>query len=337
MKKILYIGNNLSKKSKYHSAMDTLSSMLKNEGFELTCSSSKSNKILRLFSMCLIIFFKRNKTDYVLIDTFSTTNFYYALITSQIARMFSIKYIPILHGGNLPWRIDNKPYFSNLIFNNSYKNISPSKYLQFEFSKRGYKVNFIPNAIEIKDYKFRERRKVKFKILWVRAFDKTYNPLLAIKVLNKLKIINPQVELCMVGPEKDDTFKKSMELVNKMNLKDNIKFTGVLVKEEWHELSKGYDIFMNTTNIDNMPVSIIEAMALGFPIVSTNAGGLPYLISNNNDGVLVSVNNEKEMANAILELMKKPQFVEKLSQNARKKAESFDLENVKQKWLKILN
>jgi len=336
MKKILYIGNNLSKNSNYHSAMDTLSSMLIDEGFDVKCSSSKSNKILRLFSMCFSIIIMRKRTDFILIDTFSTTNFYYALITSQIARMFSIKYIPILHGGNLPWRIDNKRYFSNLIFKNSYKNISPSKYLQFEFSKRGYEVNFIPNAIEIKSYKFRERREVKFKILWVRAFEKTYNPLLAIKVLSKLKIINQQVELCMVGPEKDDTYKKSKELVNKMNLKENIKFTGVLPKEKWHRISEEYDIFLNTTNIDNMPVSIIEAMALGFPIISTNAGGLPYLIENEVNGLLVPINNENDMVESILELINNPNKAEKLSLNARKKALTFDMDIVKNMWLTIL-
>ena len=111
MKKILYIGNNLAKNSNYHSAMDTLSSMLIDEGFDVKCSSSKSNKILRLFSMCFSIIIMRKRTDFILIDTFSTTNFYYTLITSQIARMFSIKYIPILHGGNLPWRIITKGIF----------------------------------------------------------------------------------------------------------------------------------------------------------------------------------------------------------------------------------
>ena len=83
-------------------------------------------------------------------------------------------------------------------------------------------------------------------------------------------------------------------------------------------------------------MSVTEAMALGLPIVSTNAGGLPYLIDNNVDGVLVPINNEDEMANAIIKLIKNPTKAVELSLNARKKSESFDLEKVKEQWLTIL-
>ena len=336
MARILYIGNNLSKKSKYNSTMATLSSLLMNEGFTVTCSSSKSNKILRLFAMCIAVISNRNKVDFVLIDTFSTTNFYYALITSQLARLFSLKYIPILHGGNLPSRLDKSIYFSKLIFNNSFKNVSPSNYLKDEFKLRGFNTDYIPNGILIKDYEYKKRSELKATILWVRAFDKTYNPLLAIKALALVKLHYNDVKLCMVGPDKDGSLSEVKALAKQLNLTKNTIFTGVLPKEQWHAISKEYAIFLNTTNIDNMPVSIIEAMALGLPIVSTNAGGLPYLIDNNVDGVLVPINNDKEMANAIIKLIQNPTKGVELSLNARKKSESFDLDNVKQQWLTIL-
>lgn len=316
--------------------MATLTTLLKEEGLSVTCSSSKSNKFLRLLSMCFAVIYNRNKVDFILIDTFSTVNFYYALIISQLSRLFSLKYIPILHGGNLPFRLDKSVYFSNLIFNNSYKNISPSNYLIDEFRLRGFDTVYIPNGISIKDYNYKKRIKLKPKILWVRAFDKTYNPLLAIKVLALVKLSHKNVKLCMVGPEKDNSLNETKLLVKKLNLEKNCNFTGVLAKEKWHEVSKEYDVFINTTTIDNMPVSIIEAMALGFPIISTNVGGLPYLINNNIDGILVPPNNEKEMANAIINLIKNPLKVEELSLNARVKAESFDLDTIKQQWLSIL-
>lgn len=336
MKKILYIGNNLAKKSKYNSTMATLSELLSSEGYEVICSSDKTNKIVRILNMCLSVVKNRNDIDFVLIDTFSTTNFYYALITSQLARLFSLKYIPILHGGNLPSRLDQSVLFSKLIFNNSYKNVSPSNYLKNEFELRGFSTVYIPNGIVIKDYKYKKRSELKAKILWVRAFDKIYNPLLAIKVLALVKLHDDNVKLCMVGPDKDGSISEVKKLVKQLNLTKNTVFTGVLPKEQWHDISKEYDIFINTTNIDNMPVSILEAMALGLPIVSTNAGGLPYLIDHNIDGILVPVNNDKEMANAIIKLIKNPTKAVELSLNARKKAESFDLDNVKQQWLSIL-
>ncbi|WP_456377218.1 glycosyltransferase family 4 protein [Lutibacter sp.] len=336
MKRILYIGNNLSSKSKYNSTIATLSTLLKEEGLSVSCSSSKSNKFLRLLAMCIAIITNRNKVDFILIDTFSTTNFYFALITSQLARLFSLKYISILHGGNLPFRLDKSVFLSNLIFNNSYKNISPSSYLMEEFRLRGYNTVYIPNGILIKAYDYKKRSKLKPMVLWVRAFDKTYNPQLAIKVIALVKLRYKNVKLCMVGPEKDGSLHETKLLVKKLNLEKNCSFTGVLAKEKWHEISKDFDIFINTTNIDNMPVSIIEAMALGFPVISTNVGGLPYLITDKSDGILVPPNNEKEMANAIINLINNPLNSEELSLNARRKAESFDLDKVKQLWLSIL-
>ncbi|WP_457611476.1 glycosyltransferase family 4 protein [Lutibacter sp.] len=336
MKKILYIGNNFTKKTGYNSTMATLSQLLEDEGYLVTRFSDKKNKITRLLAMCMAVIIKGKKNDFILIDTFSTVSFYYALITSQIARLFSIKYIPILHGGNLPSRLDKSYFSSKLIFNNSYKNIAPSIYLQQAFKKKGFGTCFIPNGILIEEYNYKQRSVIQPKLLWVRAFDKTYNPLLAIKVLVELRKKYPQATLCMVGPDKDGTLGEAKKLAKKLGIYMSIKFTGVLSKEEWHRLSENYDIFINTTNVDNMPVSIIEAMALGLPIVSTNAGGLPYLISSNIDGILVNINNEQEMADAIIKIIESPSKVSELSQKARLKAEKYDLEIIKNQWLDLL-
>ena len=85
-KNILYIGNNLVRKTNYSTSMDILSNLLVSEGFIIYKSSSKSNKILRLLDMCIAILWNFRKVNYVLIDTFSTSNFYYALFTSQLCR-----------------------------------------------------------------------------------------------------------------------------------------------------------------------------------------------------------------------------------------------------------
>ena len=334
--RILYIGNDLSANTKYNSSMEILGNMLHLEGFKVTRASAIQNKFLRFVEMLWAVFINRNKVDYLLIDTFSTSNFYYAFGTSQLARFFSIKYIPILRGGNLPERLDNSRFLSELIFRNSYKNISPSNYLQQVFKEKGFKTVCIPNSIPIKEYDFKVRNVVEPKILWVRAFDKIYNPILAVKVLGLLKKEVKNVKLCMVGPVKDGTFEQVQLLVEKLNLSENIIFTGVLPKEKWHKLSEEYDIFINTTNIDNMPVSVLEAMALGLPIVSTNVGGIPYLITDKKNGILVPVNDERAMSDAILNLINNQKKANKISLEARLLAEQYDLENIKEQWFKLL-
>ena len=332
--KILYIGNNLTGKTKYNSTIVVLSSLLRSEGFSVTISSDKTNKLLRLLDMCFTLIKHRNKTDYVLIDTFSTINFYYAIIISQLARVFSLKYIPILHGGNLPERLEKNKLLSNLIFENSYKNVAPSNYLKSSFESKGYKTMFIPNILEIQNYKFKERKDLEPKLFWVRAFKQIYNPTLAIKVLALLKNKYPAAKLCMVGPFVDNSYNECLNLVSELKLENSVEFTNVLLKEDWHKKSEDYDIFINTTNFDNTPVSVMEAMALGLPVVSTNVGGMPFLIDDVSDGLLVTKSDENEMTNAILSILdnKYPN----LAVNARKKVENFSWDTNKEKWFQIL-
>ena len=332
--KILYIGNKTTKKTKSPTTLEDLANHLESENYTVYSSSEKLNKILRLLDMCFSVFQYRKKVDYILIDTYSTANFYYTFFTSQIARFFRIKYIPILHGGNLPSRLDRSKLMSNLIFKNSYKNIAPSGYLKHEFDKRGYKTELIPNVININDYEYKERILIEPKLLYVRAFSEIYNPIMAINVIKQLTLKYPNAKLCMVGPVKDKSFSEVTKLVDELNLESHIEFTGYLSKKEWHKKSNDYDIFINTTNVDNTPVSVIEAMALGLPVVSTNVGGIPFLITHKIDGLLIEKSNVNEMVDAIISLIKgEHQFI---ALKARSKVENFSWSVVKHKWIKIL-
>lgn len=334
-KSILYIGNNLTEKSKYNSTLTVLSNLFKKEGFTVYISSDKINKFLRLVEMLFSVVKYRNKVAYILIDTFSTTNFYYAFLTSQLARILKIKYIPILHGGNLPYRISKSVKMSNSLFKNSFVNVAPSNYLKTEFEKKGYTVKFIPNILEIENYTFKKRTNLKPTLLWVRAFKEIYNPTMAIEVLFLLKKEYPNAKLCMVGPFVDSSFENCQSLVEKYQLQVAVEFTGVLPKENWHKKSKEFDVFINTTNFDNTPISVMEAMALGLPIVTTNVGGISYLLENNTDALLVEKNNAIEMVNAIKSVLDGKH--KKLPLKARKKVENFDSLIVINQWKEILN
>ena len=333
-KSILYIGNDLRKSTRYTTTMDTLSYLLSSSGYNIYKSSSKVNKGFRLLDMWMTIILLRKKLDYVFIDTYSTSNFYYAVFISQLCRFFKLKYLPILHGGNLPYRLKKYPKFSSLVFNNSYENIAPSGYLKYEFEQKGFKTVLIPNVIPIHQYPYKERKKIAPKLLYVRAFAEIYNPTLAIEALKELKNTYPKAILCMIGPDKDGTLEDVKQLINKYHLNESVEITGVLAQKEWHKKSKAFDIFINTTNIDNTPVSVIEAMALGLPVVSTNVGGMPYLIQHNEDGVLVEKNNPSVMTKEICKIVEENKY--SLAINARKKVENFDWNIVQSKWIQLL-
>lgn len=334
MKNLLYIGNKLTKKGLNATTIDVLSKQLQEEGYFVVSTSSKKNQLLRLLDMIFSIV-KYNNVDYVLIDTYSTSAFWYAFFTSQFCRLFNLKYIPILHGGNLPFRLDKNSKFSKMIFHNAYINIAPSNYLLNEFRKRGFtNIIYIPNSIEVDKYIFKLRNQIHPKLIWVRAFASIYNPKMAVDVLRKLKEKFPEASLCMVGPDKDGSLQTTKDYAKSLHL--DVEFTGKLSKEEWCKLASNYDIFINTTNFDNTPVSVIEAMSLGLPIVSTNVGGIPFLIDDNQTGLLVDQGNVDSMVNAIELLLVDNELTEKLSENGRLKAESFNWDVTKKEWLNVL-
>jgi glycosyltransferase involved in cell wall biosynthesis len=334
-KNLLYIGNKLSAHGLNQTSIETLGVLLQKEGYSIHFSSSKKNQYFRLFDMCWTVVLQSKKTDCVLIDTYSTSSFWYAFFTSQLCRFFSIPYIPILHGGNLLNRLKKNPRLSKMIFDNSYKNVAPSNFLYNGFKEFGFQnLEFIPNTIEIDDYKFKKRGSFHPKLLWVRAFASIYNPKMAIDVLYSLQKKYPKATLCMVGPDKDG----SLSEVKKYALQKGVavSFIGKMSKAEWTSLSEEFDIFINTTHLDNTPISVIEAMGLGLAVVSTNVGGIPYLLESNKEAVLVNDNDVKAMTEGIEKSITNQQFAETITSNARIKAASFDWKMVKEKWFATL-
>ncbi len=335
MKNVLYIGNALSSKGKTITTIETLGARL-GEFCNVRIASKKRNKFFRLLDMIKLVVMNRTDADYVLIDTYSTTNFYYAFFISKLCKWFNLRYISILHGGNLESRLKKSPKLSASIFKNAYSLVSPSIFLQKAFKKYDYKdVKYIPNSLEIENYQFRSRKIQTIRLLWVRSFSKIYNPEQAVLVLDDLLKRGYQAELIMVGPEIDGSMEKTKALAKDKNV--NINFTGKLTKKEWIELSKESNVFINTTSFDNMPVSIIEAMALGLPVVSTNVGGLPFLISHKFEGLLVPPMNIKSMTDAIIVLKDDDVFKEQLIVNARNKVEQLDWKKIKPLWENLLS
>lgn len=301
----------------------------------MVTASSKKNKVLRLVDMLVCVIQNRKRVDLVLIDTYSTQNFYYAVMVAGLCRVFKLPYIPILRGGDLPKRLKGNKAISKKLFGRAYTNIAPSLYIEHQFEAMGFgNIVYIPNTIALVDYPFLPRKVITCKLLWVRAFAEIYNPLLALEIVEALQKEKVAVELCMVGPDKDGSLAACKKIVEQLDLP--VTFPGLLSKQQWIALSKEYDIFINTTNFDNMPVSVMEAMALGLPVISTNVGGMPFLIEDGVDGVLVGGNDVGAFVDAIKDLIRSPLKVEKLTQNARDKMEFHDWEVVKEKWKEVL-
>jgi glycosyltransferase involved in cell wall biosynthesis len=333
---ILYLNNTSGTSHTYASAGVIHVSKLKEMGFPIQTVNEAENKILRMFNLFFVFFKYQKQAKLVIISVHSSLAFYYSALAVFLSRLFAKPFILVLHGGNLPARLKRSPKLSHFVFDKSYFNISPSNYLMDRFSTAGYKVKYIPNQIDLSAYPFKQRTELKPNIFWLRSFDHTYNPGMAIDTLAILLKKYPSARLCMAGPVKDVSFEETKIRVNELGLSNSVLFPGLLSKKDWIAVAENYDIFINTTNIDNQPVSVIEIMALGMPIVSTNAGGIPYLLEDEKEALLVNVNDSTAMAEKIDVLLNDPAKANLLAVNARHKAEGFDWEILKKEWAVIL-
>lgn len=334
---VFYAGNKLSSHNGSVTNIETLSVQLESLGYTVKSVSNKKNKILRLFDMVWSLHRNRKSVDVVLIDTYSTSGFWYAVVLSAFCKWYGKPYFPILHGGRIPFRLKKSPNLSRYLFSGSKMNIAPSRSFEELFIAEGYRVALIPNNINISQYRFKDRDKHSFRLLWVRSFHAIYNPQLAIELVRKLIDNGYETQLCMVGPDKDGTMESCKIYAREIGVEENVQFTGMLSKSDWHKLAEDYDVFINTTNIDNTPVSVIEAMALGIPVVSTNVGGIPYLLSHGQDALLVPPQDLDELFNAVVETCQSFNETKRRVLAARAKVENYDWEVVKNEWMALIN
>jgi glycosyltransferase involved in cell wall biosynthesis len=166
--------------------------------------------------------------------------------------------------------------------------------------------------------------------VWLRAFHQIYNPSLAIRVVALLADEFPDVRLTMVGPDKGDgSLPAAQQLAEELGVQEKVNFIGGVPKGDvpaW--LNKG-DIFINTTDVDNTPISVLEAMACGLCVVSTNVGGIPYLLDDQRNALLVPPNDAEMMAAAVRRILLDSSLAKRLSGSARMKTEGFS-------WSKVL-
>ncbi|MBX3329349.1 MAG: glycosyltransferase family 4 protein [Nitrospira sp.] len=191
----------------------------------------------------------------------------------------------------------------------------------------------MPNSLELKKYQFKQRDRPEPNLVWLRAFHDIYNPSLAVKVVALLARDFPAVRLVMIGPDmKDGSLESAKNLAVELGVLEKITFAGPVPKATTPQWVNGGDILLNTPRIDNMPVSILEAMACGVCIVSTNVGGIPYLLDDEYDALLVPNGDEVAMARAVRRLVSEKGTAERLSRNGRRKVDQFDWSAILPKW-----
>lgn len=336
-KRILIVSNFMSEIGGIRNACEDLADKLATCGWSVIRTSKKSARIPRLLGMLGATFGQRKDYEIAQVDVYSGLAFIVAEVVSLALRAISKPYVLTLRGGNLPVFAERWGGRVSRLLNSAAFVTVPSQYL-FEAMKN-YRRNLelIPNPIDIEKYPFRPRTKPVPHFIWLRSLHKIYNPMLAVKTIAELVNEYPDLHLTMIGPDSGDGSYQAVEReAVKLNIREKISLTGTAAKTQIPSLLNQGDIFLNTTDIDNTPVSVIEALACGLCVVSTNVGGIPYLLEHEIDSLLVPPNDEFQMAQSARRFLTSPFFAQKISDSARRKSESFSWDVILPMWEDVL-
>ena len=333
--RLLLVSTFLSHKDGSHSVAEDLANRLRIEAEEVLCVSSCRSGLLRGLDMATTALLRQRAYDAAIVGLYSGRAFLWGEAVSWLLEKLGRPFIISLHGGALPEFAKLHPQRVANTLRKALAVTAPSRYLAEQMQPYCGRIHVVPNPIELDRYEFRLRVQVQPKLIWLRSFHQIYNPELAVKVATLLGEEFPGLHLTMVGPDKGDGSWQKVRQAGSSARKGFLMPGGIPNSEVPKWLNRG-DIFLNTTYVDNTPVSVIEAMACGLPVVSTNVGGLSYLLEDGENALLVPPDDAKAMATAVRRILTEPELAEKLSRNARRKAESFDWANVLPLWRELL-
>jgi len=215
--------------------------------------------------------------------------------------------------------------------------VSPSEYLQEAFNSCRSDVQLIPNALDLSVYPARVRNRPAPRLIWLRAFREMYAPEVAVDAFAAIVSEFPDGRLVMIGPDRrDGSLQRTVDRAKHLGVADRVSIIPGVPRSEVPAYLDNADIFLNTTTIDNTPVSVIEALACGLCVVSTNVGGIPYLLRDGRDGLLVPPGDGVGMGAAVRRILTEEGLALKLSGNAVKKANKYSWNTVLPRWNRLL-
>jgi glycosyltransferase involved in cell wall biosynthesis len=121
-------------------------------------------------------------------------------------------------------------------------------------------------------------------------------------------------------------------LAHDLNLQ-NTQFVGQIAPERIAEIYDAADIFLNGSEIDNQPLSILEAFSCGLPVVTTDAGGIPDIVQDRRTGMVVSCRDHVEIANRAIMLLENPVLAKQIVDHARQECLKYSWEAVRDAWM----
>lgn len=285
------------------------------------------------FVYCINLLIKVPRHDVV--HTFSASYLSFLLAPAPailIARLFGKKVVLNYRSGEAEDHLRTWPRTSVPIMRLADELIVPSQYLIDVFAKFGLRASAVANIIDQSRFRFHERKPLQPIFFSNRNLYPLYNVACILRAFAKIQQRFPEATLIIAG---DGSQRASLEALSRELKLRNVEFRGRVSPNKMNELYDQAHIYLNSSNIDNMPGSILESFASGLPVISTSAGGIRCIVAHEHTGLLVPKNDHKAMASWAIKLLESPEIASKIARNAYEECRAYTWEAVRGSWLAV--
>jgi L-malate glycosyltransferase len=212
------------------------------------------------------------------------------------------------------------------------RNAVPSTFLRDVFAHYGIDSEVVPNIVDVDRFAFRRREPLRPRLLSTRNFESLYNVACTLRTFRLVQDRYPDASLTLVGAGSED---ESLRALAQSLQLSNVTFAGRVPPADIWRYYADADIYLQTPNIDNMPASVLEAFASGCAVVATNAGGVPAILTHGVHGLLVDCDDHEAAAARVLDLLKDPSLVRRLTTAARESCSQYSWSSVRSRWVSL--
>ena len=336
-RRVLIVGSFASSWGATTAVCESLAAHLESKGWRVLTTSHKQPRSERLLDMLGVTWRRRREYDVAIVEVYSGPAFVWAEAVCHLLAILGKPYVLSLHGGRLPDFASRWSRRVGSLFAGSAAVVAQSEYLARILPTQRHLVRLIPNPLDLRLYPHRTRIEPQPRLIWLRSFHAIYNPSLAVEVVGLLRDQFPHLVLTMIGTDNGDgSLHAAQTRAEQLHVQQSVVFHAAVPKRDVPRWLDSADIFLNTTNIDNTPVSVQEAMACGLCVVSTNVGGMTYLAQDEVEALLVPPGDADAMAAAVCRVLTEPGLGGRLSQAAHQRVAEMDWSNAIERWERLL-
>jgi L-malate glycosyltransferase len=212
------------------------------------------------------------------------------------------------------------------------RNAVPSRFLHDVFARFGIASEIIPNIVDVDRFRFRRRGTFRPRVLSTRNFEDLYNLPCTLRAFRIIQDRHPDATLTLVGGGSQEPALR--RLASELALR-HVTFAGRVAPDNICRYYADADIYLQTPDIDNMPLSVLEAYASGCAVVSTSVGGVPAILTDEVHGLLVPANDHSAAATAVLRLLNQPGLATRLTEAALATCARYRWSSVRERWVQL--